>query len=81
MNILGLDKAMEIIKQNVSNFNLEENTYLLKTKDAYLTLSLDEDNEHPEDKKLSVKVTGGNIVVIETDERPFSDMFSNSEVN
>lgn len=73
-SMIGLDKAIEILKASDEDFNLDAKTYVLKTPDAFLTLGLDED-ENTGKKKLDVKITGGPVIYVETDERPFKDWF------
>ena len=76
---LGVDTAIEILKESDKDFDLNQNTYILQTPDAYLTLSLEEDEDYPGKKQLSVKVSGGEIKFIKTESRPFRHLFKSED--
>lgn len=75
----GLEGAIEILKEELGDLDLENNSYILKTKDACLTLGLEDDDEDPGKKKITADITDKSFVLVETDKRPFSFLYGSSE--
>lgn len=75
-NLLS-DIVEEIEKQTGEEVDIKENTYILQTKSAWLTLGLEED-ENGEDK-LQVHVTGGKVTYLETDNDLFGELYGGND--
>lgn len=75
-NLLS-DIVKEIEKQTGEEVDIKENTYILQTKSAWLTLGLEED-ENGEDQ-LQVHVAGGKVTYLETDNDIFEGLYGGNE--
>ena len=71
------EAVQEIEKQTGKDVDLENNTYILQTKSAWLKLGLDDDENG--EKQLQVHVTGGNVTFLETENDIFGELYGGND--
>lgn len=69
--------VVEIEKQTGQEVDVENNTYILQTKSAWLKLGLDDDENG--EKQLQVHVTGGNVTYLETENDLFEGLYGGND--
>ncbi|MFV5767231.1 hypothetical protein [Mammaliicoccus sciuri] len=67
----------EIEKQTGQEVDIENNTYILQTKSAWLQLGIEEGDNG--ENKLQIQVTGGKVNYVETDADIFGDLYGGND--
>ncbi|MFC6402934.1 hypothetical protein ACFP67_14065 [Mammaliicoccus sciuri] len=71
------EAVQEIEKQTGKDVDLENNTYILQTKSAWLKLGLDDDENG--EKQLQVHVIGGKVTFLETENDIFGELYGGND--
>lgn len=69
-----LKKSVKELENKLGRkLDLENETYVLQTPDAYVMMSIDQDENG--ENRLTVNVIGGQLQYVKTDKHIFSDLF------
>lgn len=69
--------AKEINEKLGRKLDLENETYVLQTPSAYITIGMEDDDNG--EKTLAVHVTGGQLTYLETDNDIFNALYGNED--
>lgn len=73
-----VSKVVDEIKEQLgTELDLENETYVLQTPSEYMKIGFEDDDEG--ERTLAVRVTGGKLTYLETDNDIFNELYGNED--